>query len=511
MGDFAAGFSQIFSCIQTASGDQPVYLVGGAVRDAMLNRAVHDLDVVLASGAKKAARKTADMLGGAFYMLDEARDTARVITKNDTGETLVIDFAVFRGDNLEDDLRGRDFTINAMALNLAQLDTIIDPLRGAAHLRERLLVVCKPASLKDDPARILRALRLSLDLGLRLPPETSQLLREARAGLSSVSAERLRDELFRMLDTPQAGAALRLIDHFGLLAYLLPELEALKGVRQSSPHTLDVWEHTLAVLDALSGLFAALVEGYNADKVANVHLSTAVLMLGKYRPSFQAHFQEKLNPQRTLRALLALAALYHDAGKPQHFKEEISGRVRFLGHEDTSAVLARQRGAALALSLAETQHLWVVAAEHMRIHHLAMKGAEPTRRAVYRYFRATGKAGVDIILLSLADTLGTYGVTLMQEHWEDELRVCRRLLEGYWELPQELVSPPRLLTGNELIALFDLKPGREIGILLDAVQEAQACGEIQTREEAVNFIKVMLKEYYSDKERNDHDEPFRRA
>lgn len=511
MGDFAAEFSHIFSSLRAAAGSQPVYLVGGAVRDAMLGRAVHDLDVVLSGGAKKAARKTADALGGVFYMLDEARDTARVIAKNAQNEALVIDFAVYRAHDLPGDLRARDFTVNAMAIDLAQPGKLIDPLGGAAHLRERVLVLCSPTSLKDDPVRVLRALRLSLELGMRLPPETSQAVRDSRAGLGGVSPERIRDELFRMLDMPGAGTAVRLMDHFGLLEYILPELVSMKGVGQSAPHTLDVWEHTLAVLDALPGLFDALVGGYNADKVANVNLSAAVLALGRYRQAFQAHYQERLNPQRTLRALLAFAALYHDAGKPANRQMEADGRVRFLGHEDDSALMVAKRGAALALSAAEIQHLQVIAAQHMRIHHLAMNGEGPTRRAVYRYFRAAGKAGVDIILLSLADTLGTYGVTLTQKHWEDELRAARRLLEGYWEAPHEQVNPPRLLTGSDLKEIFSLKPGRVIGELLEAAQEAQACGEIQTKEDAITFIENLLREHYQNEERNDHDEPYRRA
>jgi hypothetical protein len=128
----------------------------------------------------------------------------------------------------------------------------------------------------------------------------------------------------------------------------------------------------------------------------------------------------------------------------------------------------------------------------MRIHWLTDTEAPPTRKAIYRFFRDTGEAGVDIIFLSLADLWATYGYTLPQERWLSELRTCRSLLEARWEQSEQVVSPPRLLTGSDLIRMFHLKPGRLVGELLEAIREAQASGEVSDQDAAIAFAKKWL-------------------
>lgn len=494
-------YSDLFRGVTAAASGQPVYLVGGAVRDAMLARSTHDLDFVVAHNARALARRVANELHGAFYMLDEGRDTARVIYHDVAGQKLSLDFATFRSGSLEEDLRGRDFTVNAMALALNDSLRLADPLGGAADLRAKVLRPCAPGSLRDDPARVLRALRLALSLDFKLLPETGSAVREARSLLPGVSAERLRDELFRLFDAPRVDSAVRLLDHFGLLPYLLPELDGMKGVEQSAPHTLPVWEHTLAVLTHLEGLTAVLVGGYQGDRAAHITYSTAVLFLGRFRDALQAHFDQALTTGRTRRALLFFSAAYHDAAKPLVRRVEPGGRVRFFDHDQRGADMTAARARALALSAAEAAHAAQVVRHHMRIHQMVREGGTPSRRAIYRFFRAAGSAGVEIVLLSLADTLATYNTTLPQAHWEEELLVCRTLLEGYFETPAEVVAPPRLLDGHELQERFGLRPGAELGQLLEALQEAQASGEIKDRADALKFIEERLDRHDRDEER----------
>jgi poly(A) polymerase len=150
-------------------GQQNVYLVGGAVRDLLAGRRTHDLDFAVSGDVRPLARQAADLLNGAFYMLDEERNTARVIFQEDDQRSRM-DFAALRSNNLHSDLEGRDFTINAMALDLANPETLLDPLHGAQDLLHKILRICNPHSIEDDPVRILRAVRLSLDFGLRITP-----------------------------------------------------------------------------------------------------------------------------------------------------------------------------------------------------------------------------------------------------------------------------------------------------------------------------------------------------
>jgi hypothetical protein len=119
---------------------------------------------------------------------------------------------------------------------------------------------------------------------------------------------------------------------------------------------------------------------------------------------------------------------------------------------------------------------------------------EPSRKAIYRFFRDTGEAGVDLVLLGLADLRGTYGPTLPQETWTAALDIARILLENYWEKREETVAPPRILDGNDLMRELNLKPGPTIGRLLEDIREGQATGKIDTREEALDFARIQLKD-----------------
>ncbi len=474
----------------------PVYLVGGAVRDAVLGRETHDLDFATPPGALKLARKLADKLPGAFFPLDEQNDTARIVLQNPDGSREILDFAGFRGDSLEADLRGRDFTINAVAMDIHS-GQILDPLGGVSDIRAKRIRACAETAFSDDPARILRAVRQAAAFGFSIDPETRQRMKAAVPLLANISPERQRDELFKILEGPKPDASIRALEMLGVFPVLLPELPALKGVEQSAPHVHDVWTHTLAVLRHLEGLLAALAPDYDESKGnADLFNGLLVLRLGRYREQIGAHLGSTLNTDRSARALLFFAALYHDVNKPQTQSSEPSGRIRFLGHDEQGALTALKRGMALHLSNDELDRLKLLVRRHMRVHfHASRKAgsaADPTRRAIYRFFRETGEAGISLILLALADVRATYDHTLAQEYWAANLDVARTLLEAYYEKAEEIIRPPQLLNGGDLISELNMKPGPEIGKLLEAIRETQAAGKLATRQEALAFARGWL-------------------
>jgi len=474
-------------------GTGKVYLVGGAVRDILLGHGTHDLDFVLEGDVKAAAKSVADALSAYLYVLDNERNTYRVVYYQKDGRRILLDFAALRADDLESDLKGRDFTINAIALDLSIPDKLIDPLRGERDLQGQILKACSPASFVDDPARVLRGVRLVMDLGFNIQPETFSAMRTSVPLLKNVAAERKRDELFKMLDGGHLDNAIWLLDQLGALNEILPELAELKGVTQSLPHVLDVWEHTLSVLQQLNGLLAALVIGNNSDVTsANPILMLTLQKIGRFQDRLQEHFSIQLNPERSRTSLLALAALYHDVGKPATHRVDPDGRIRFFDHDKIGAEVVARRGHELALSLAEIQYLETIVRHHMRPHLLEISGNVLTRRAIYRFFKDTGDVGVDICILSMADVLATYGSTISEEHWKSKLDICQTLLAAWWDRPTDLVRPIRLLTGDDLQMYFSLKPGRLIGEILEALREAQACGEILNREEAMIFVHSWL-------------------
>jgi putative nucleotidyltransferase with HDIG domain len=489
-------YSPLIDKVRDALPGQEIYLVGGAVRDILLKRSSPDFDFAVPSKGISLARKVANALKADFMVLDPERDTGRVIVFEQE-RRLFLDFATYRGSTLEEDLRARDFSLNAIALNL-QDQTLIDPLNGASDLRNRLIRACSPNSLSDDPVRILRAVRQAAAFGCKIQPDTRQAMKEAAHRLPSVSPERLRDELFKILEGPKPDASLRALEMLSILSYLLPELTALKGVKQTAPHIYDVWEHTLRVLGSLEDILAALAPGYSADDTNDLFTGLLTLRIGRFREQYAAHFANNLNTDRSVRAALFFAALYHDIEKPSTRSTDEEGRIHFYDHENTGAETAARRAEAFNLSNDEIERIRILVKNHMRFHSFTsrMEGEqkEPSRRAIYRFFRDSGEAGVDLVLLGLADLRGMYGPALPQSSWVAALDVARILLENYWEKPEETVTPPRLVDGNDLMRELNLTPSRTIGLLLEAIREGQATGKIGTREEALSFAQRQLKD-----------------
>jgi poly(A) polymerase len=493
--DLPLNFPPLLEPVRAALRGRTVYLVGGAVRDALLNRPVHDLDFALDRDGIKSARLVANALNADFYPLDPDRDTGRVLVPVEGGQPIVMDFAAFRGADLESDLLGRDFTVNAIALDL-QTDEIHDPLGGALDLKEKRLRACSPSAFADDPVRILRGVRLAADFGFHILPEARAAMKESAARLADISPERLRDELFRILDGSAPAACVRAIDMLGALAPILPELAALKGLEQPEPHIHDGWAHTLAALGHLEGILSALAPAYDPERAADLLNGLLVTRIGRYRQQVAEHLAAAPTSNRSARGLLFFSTLYHDVAKPHTKKVSEAGQLRFWDHDQQGAEMAEARARALAFSNEEVQRVGTVVRNHMRIlfhtNRLVKDGKPPSRRAVYRFFRDTGAFGVDVCLLALADMRATYEQTLPQEAWAAALDVVRTMLENWYEKPAETVAPPKLLDGDDLMRELNLQPGRQIGELLEAVREAQAMGEVSTREQALELARKRI-------------------
>jgi tRNA nucleotidyltransferase/poly(A) polymerase len=471
---------------------EPVFLVGGAVRDILLGRQPQDLDLLLSGNVMALSRRAADSLGGAFFPLDKERDYARVILSVSGSSHFYVDFAPIRDGDLEKDLRSRDFTVNAIAIDLRGGKSMIDPLGGAADLFVKRLKLCSPTSLSDDPVRVLRLVRMAVNFSLKIEPETRALVHEAAPGLKNVSPERTRDELFEILGSSHPSTGVRLLEVLDLLPFVFPDLVSLRKVEQPPPHHMDVWNHTLDTMAKLESVLSVLEREYEPDRAANLMLGLAVLRLGRYRQQVSEHLEMQFTPDRSLRPLLFLAALYHDAGKPETRMVDEKGRIRFFQHDQKGADAVLKRGRELRLSSDEISRLETVVRGHMRPILLTQAADQPTRRAVYRYFRDLGPAGIDISLLSLADTLATYGTSLPQETWGRLLDVVRCLWEAYWEKPEERLAPALLVDGHALMRRFKLHPGPKVGELLEALREAQAIGQVVTEEDAFIFLEQRL-------------------
>ena len=475
------------------------WLVGGSVRDAILNRPIHDFDFAVERDAIETARATADRLGAPMYVLDAERETARVVVFDAGGARVFLDFAGLREPAIDADLAQRDFTFNAMAVDLAQPDALIDPHGGRQDLEARLVRAVTGRSLTDDPVRMLRAVRLSASLGFAIEPGTGAQIRASASLIQSASAERVRDELAQIAGLPGLHRNLTLLDEHGLLGEVMPELPALRGEAQSPPHHWDVFEHTLRMLDVLEILLSR-VAGIESQAAPRPPVTTAPewawpdidRALESMQPALREHFEKTLSDDRPAWLTLKWAAIFHDAAKPLTRSVDADGRIHNYEHEDLGAEMVAGRMRALRFSSVEIERAAAIVRHHMRPHHLEKSGA--SRRAVYRFFRDLGEAGVDVLLHSLADHLATHGPDLDPARWSRRLELARALLDEYFHRREETVNPPALITGHDVMKALGLEPGPQVGKVLDAVREAQAAGEVRTREEALELAGRVMRE-----------------
>ncbi len=455
------------------------YLVGGAVRDLLMGRPdIYDLDFAVPQDGLRVARRVANQLDAAYYALDAERGTGRAVVETQ-GEKTFLDFATFRGDDLEMDLADRDFTINAIALRVSTSE-LIDPTQGERDLQEKRIRMVSDNAIKNDPLRMLRAVRQATAFGFEIEPKTAEIIQATAHLLGEASVERQRDELMKLLNTPTPGGAIQQLRQLGILPHILPEVEQMIGVEQSAPHHLDVFDHTALALNE----WGQFRQKHQAKIAASL-----IEQVNDY-------FEHSLTGDVTFHHLMPLALLFHDTGKPSTRTTEESEtgvRYRFFGHEKESAKIVRQAMEKFRFSSQAISFVENVVAHHMRPLGLVSANSV-SRRAIYRFFRDTNvrgmDAGITVAIHALIDHQATYAPETGTEEEVALLGLINRLLEAYFEQRDQTVDPPLLLTGQDLIKVLDLGEGKLIGILLKRLKEAQATGEVTDREEAIAFIKA---------------------
>lgn len=464
-----------------------LWLVGGSVRDQLLRRPSYDFDFVVDGDAIAFGRRLANEVGADYFELDPERGTGRMLLSTGGGRRTLYDFARLRQGSIEDDLRRRDLTVNAMAVSLEAPTQLIDPTGGLDDLRHRIVRACSPAAIRDDPVRALRCVRIADELSARISGDTVQQAKSAASLLPQVSPERLRDEFFRILGLPGPSSALRQLDTLGLLTAAVPELEPLRALAQPAAHAYDALTHTVAVVAGLERLLWIL-DPEGTERGTDLAAGWVLHGLGRFRQPLSRYLDHNLTFGRTRRQGLYFAALLHDVGKPKTFTHDSDGGIRFLGHEAVGAAMAVGIGRRMALSLVEMAELERLVADHMRPGWMEKEGG-PSPRAVYRYFRSTQAAGVGIALLSLADLFGKHAPPVPEDAWSTRVETVKTLLLAWFEARRDRVDPEPLLNGEAVMRLVGIPSGPNVGALLEDLREAQVEGEVRTVEDAEAFLR----------------------
>jgi len=466
-----------------------IYLVGGAIRDHQLRIKSKDVDFVVKRNAIPAARAVADRLHGKYYTLDKQRETGRVLVDL-AGEPLVIDFATMSGGNIVSDLHSRDFTINAIAMNVNDPAALIDPLKGEQDLGNGILKPCNPESFAQDPVRVIRAVRFMQTLGLKPDGHSKELLIAAAPLLQEVSAERKRDELFHVFEAGGIKASCGLLREFGIWNEVFPNIERLETAQRFPPHVHDLLEHTLQVLNYCEFFFQVLEKG--SSRSESKYLRSGGELLLEFRDALLEFLAHPIHAQRSTAGLLYLAVLYHDIGKTLLLTSSDGDSRCVENHAEISADFFHRIEPQWALSKDENLFIERV----IRCHSLQnvtddSVEVDPGVR-IYRFFKQSNSAGVLLAIFHLADILAAYEDTITEARWERALNTSRILLRSWFNGYAEVIDPPLIVDGDGIMTAFNLQPGRIVGEILEEIREAQVSGKVKTRKEALNLAGMSL-------------------
>ncbi len=465
-----------------------VWLVGGAVRDHFLQRQSFDLDFVVAGDALRLARRIADALGGKYYALDSERGAGRVLAPGPNGEEWVFDFTRMRGSSLQDDLWYRDFTINALAFDPHNLDILVDPTGGLKDLHDSLLRACTSEAIQNDPVRALRAVRIASELEFRIEPNTIQQVKAVGPLLVHVSVERLRDELFRMLDHQQPARPLRLLEHLGLFDTLFNELNDHPGGDSPIGDKRDFARQAFTVISTLSEFFQVLAPRHDPDAASNSTLGLIAIRLGRFRESLSNYLVEELSSGRTQRAWILLGSL---------FSTDV---IRDLSGDQDGSPAGEDRGSKTfaASAWSDRYHMsrkekdWLERFLVGDIPQLLEDAGGNNDLQIHRFYQRTRSAGIGIVFGDLANFLTETNGAPADDAWESRVNIARELLDAYFNRRDEILEVESLLSGEEIISEFKLKPGPVIGELLQRLVELQIAEKLNTRDQAIDAVRAIL-------------------
>lgn len=459
----------VYESLARLAGAGEVWVVGGALRDRLLGVDTNEVDLVtrsLPAGLSRLILKPGDHC----FWLDRERQIMRITLANE----FTIDLTHLQGDDIMADLGRRDFTINAMAMRLDdwlnKSTDIIDPLRGQQDLAERCLRIASPNALLVDPVRILRGIRLAISRNLAIESATIKAMQQAATQLPQEAAERIAAELSLCFIHPRATVAVELMQHTGVTPVLFPEVMAMHGVTQNKYHQFTVDEHSQKA-------FAAFVD---------------IVHQGSYLPPrAQAWFVDYWSTlPAALQTAAMLAAWLHDIGKPPT-RVIRKGRVTFYEHEQVGTSMARAIVHRLKLSRSQQKLIESFIRWHMYPMQLwRSKNFGPT--LIYRFYRRGGQYAPLIVVFTLADYLAKGDNLAATETFLAHQRMVEDFLEAFFSRSQELISPEPLLDGRELISLSGKQPGPWLRIAKDALLEAQVAGELQSKADAIQWLRSWL-------------------
>lgn len=478
------------------------YYVGGAVRDALLKRYCGDIDIALPrEGVKTAALKLASKLKASAFEMDPEFCVWRITSKSG----LQIDLCALVGKTIKDDLKRRDFTVNALAYPVSapiKIKTkkdgkktkillsglkdadIIDLNSGVEDIKNKIIRANNTKVFEEDPLRLLRAFRASAELKFDIAPQTLKLIKKYSALALNPAGERIQEEFKRIFFAPKTASVLRRMDEVGLLTALIPELEKQKACATCYYGEGGVFTHTMKVVERIEFLLNNLERAF-------------------------PKFHKKLKPYAQDIALYKMTALLHDIAKPATAKM-MNGRLRFFYHEERGSEMSEKFLKSLKYSSDSQKLICKMIYYHLRPSNLASNEIV-TDKGIYKFFKELGPAGIPMLLLCWADYTSyvrpmqvyslmrksTLPVMTMEEAKKKEnvgktlrhMQMLNFLFGKFFNENKRFIAPPKIIDGRDIMTEVGIPPSPKVGHIMERITLAQVEGKIKNRAEALAFLR----------------------
>lgn len=435
------------------------YLVGGSIRDFFTKKCEFcDRDISI-KGAENFARKLANKFGATFIELDNENKIYRIVLKDKIN---FLDISEMQGNSIEDDLKRRDFTINAIAYDLSN-EKFIDVTGGLNDLKNKVLRHIDDKNFEEDPLRVLRAFRFYSMTGFEMTEELVKALKKYMPLALVPAKERINYEIMKLFGGDYASSALLKMDELGLLEKIIPQVKEMKNVPPNTHHHLDLFHHVIETVRQIEIIYAGLsgVEKEHMDAVD----------FGGF---------PRINH-------LKLAGFLHDIGKYSTWTIEESGRHRFIKHDDVGSKMVVPLLRDLKFSKKQIEYVSCMIKNHIYPSNVIVAPIL-NEKVMMRYVRKMGENVVDNIILAKADRLSAKGVDITEEVINSNINGLNKLLEFYLSKKDSLTPLPKLLDGREIMTLLNIKPSPKLGEIISALNEAQLNGDVTTPEDAKNFV-----------------------
>lgn len=438
------------------------YLVGGYLRDIFLGKQSYDRDIIVINDNIEAfSRDIAQKINATFIELDKDWGIYRLVLQDKKN---YIDFAKAIENNIDKDLKRRDITINSIAFNL-NTNEFYDPNNGICDLQNKIIKGISEKNFTDDPLRLLRAFRFQSTLGYEISPETMTILNKHASLIEKPAKERVNAELIKLFEGNNAAETLEEMDKAGMLELIFPFVKELKTIPQNSHHHLDLIHHSFETVRQIEKIFPTLPE--KAIEILNQTPYGTVKKL----------------------AFLKLAAFMHDIGKPSTWTiDEASGRHRFIYHDAKGAEIAPKYLKTLKFSKKQIAYIQTLIRNHIYPSNVNINN----EKSVMKFLRKMGNDTIDVLILAMADRLSARGPAITEEIVSQNLNLLNQLMSKYFEKLEEIKPLPKLLNGNEVMEILNIKPSPALGKILCELQAAQEEGNVTNRDEAINYIKSLI-------------------